>query len=345
MATLTSPSPNLLAPNPVVSVIVPTYNYANYLREAVASVQAQTLTDWECVIVDDGSTDDTPRVAASLAASDARIRCVAQPNRGPSAARNHGLAVSTGEFIQFLDADDLLAPEKLGRQASILTEQTDVDLVYASCRYFLDGEPSKLRYSFRGPDRPWTPQLSGRGTDLVQALLADNIMVVEAPLIRRRALEDVGGFDPRIRRGEDWDLWIRLALADHVFLYNPDSDGSVLARVHGRSTSQDELAMLRDALRFRFSIRPRLVSLAWRRINHRRIAETIGGIGLLEGFNGSLTEGVRNLLRAAAYGRDGRWLAWAMAMPLLRLPGGRSLYRVARRLRRCWRDRSGIPAP
>src|SRR5437870_12319582 len=101
---------------PLVSIIVPSYNYAHFIGEALQSIQSQTYSNWECIVVDDGSTDDTGALVRQLAEKDGRIKYVRQENRGLAAARNAGMANSEGVYFQFLDADDLLEPQKLERQ-------------------------------------------------------------------------------------------------------------------------------------------------------------------------------------------------------------------------------------
>ena len=99
--------------NPIVTVVIPCYNQGRYLPEAIQSLQRQSLQEWECVIVDDGSNDGSYEVAQRLATTDKRVRVVRQTNMGPSAARNRGVKEAIGDHLQFLDADDLLEREKL----------------------------------------------------------------------------------------------------------------------------------------------------------------------------------------------------------------------------------------
>src|SRR5215210_6468575 len=101
---------------PLVSVVVPTYNYGRFIGETLDSLRAQTYDEWECVVVDDGSTDDTEGVVARVSAADARVRYVRQANQRQAVAKNTGLAESCGRYVQFLDADDLLEPRKFERQ-------------------------------------------------------------------------------------------------------------------------------------------------------------------------------------------------------------------------------------
>ena len=105
--------------HPLVSVIIPCYNYALYLPESVGSIIKQTYSNWECIIVDDGSTDNTKEVVQQLCAKDDRIKYFLQSNSGPTVARNYGLAVAKGDLIQFLDADDLIENPKIEKQVAI----------------------------------------------------------------------------------------------------------------------------------------------------------------------------------------------------------------------------------
>lgn len=141
---------------PRVSVIIPCYNTARYVKETIESVLNQTRQDFEIIVVDDGSTDDSHNVIASI--NDQRIRYHYQPNQGLAAARNTGLALATGEFVAFLDADDFFLPEKLARQIAALDSQPEVGLV-AGGHLYVDEFGNSLAES-----QPWiyNPQLDLR---------------------------------------------------------------------------------------------------------------------------------------------------------------------------------------
>src|SRR3712207_907527 len=111
---------------PLVSVIVPTYNYGRFIGQMIDSLAAQTYARWECVIVDDGSTDDTGEVVVRRAAADGRLRYVRQENGGQPAALNTGLRNFTGDYLQILDADDMIEPRKLERQLAFLERHPEV---------------------------------------------------------------------------------------------------------------------------------------------------------------------------------------------------------------------------
>jgi glycosyltransferase involved in cell wall biosynthesis len=179
-----------------ISVIIPTYNRGNEVCLAVQSVLDQTLPALEVIVVDDGSTDDTP---ARLSRFDGLIRYVVQTNRGPASARNHGAEISQGEWIAFLDSDDVWAPDKLERQSALI-EQGDPRLGVVHCDNWRNGPG----YRVRGEAWPRRRPLQLRD------MLRGNPICTSAVLIRRQAFVAVGGFEPTTWAVEDWDLWLRL---------------------------------------------------------------------------------------------------------------------------------------
>ncbi|HQU91579.1 MAG TPA: glycosyltransferase family A protein [Pyrinomonadaceae bacterium] len=185
-----------------VSVVIPTYNYGRFIGEAVESVLAQTLLPVEVIVVDDGSTDETEGVVGSFA--ERGVRYVRQENAGVCAARNRGVAESSGELIAFLDADDIWEPTKLERQVAKFVEDPEVGLVHCGMREF-DSQTSETI----------TLHLDGGEDGVAENLLLWDGPVVVGPggtiVVRRKAFEDVGGFDPRMKVGEDWDFCYRVA--------------------------------------------------------------------------------------------------------------------------------------
>jgi hypothetical protein len=159
---------------------------------------------------------------------------------------------------------------------------------------------------------------------VLATLVDDNFMVVEAPLIRRSLLERIGGFDPRIRRMEDWECWLRCALAGAYFLHDGSGDADTLpcVRVHRVSSSQDQIAMHEAAVQVREGIDSKLEDPRLRRLNRRRIHEQWAVIGMLEGLGDHLRSGMRHLLKAGLAERRITWLAWGVLMPLVRRPPG-----------------------
>jgi glycosyl transferase family 2 len=188
--------------SPRVAVVIPVYNLARFVGEAIESVLAQTLPpdQLEIVVVDDGSTDDS---AAVVARYEPRVRVVRQANRGLAAARNAGIRASSAPWLTFLDADDRVLPEKLAAQLALADARPDVGLVYTGVIHVdEDGRPL--------PQRGWAT-FEG---DVLPRLVLGNLIHPLVALVRRADVDAVGGFDETLRgRGaEDWDLWLRVSL-------------------------------------------------------------------------------------------------------------------------------------
>lgn len=308
---------------PLVSVVVPSYNYAHLIRETLASLAAQTYGVWECVVVDDGSTDDTRAVVEAYAATDARVRYVRQENARQAAARNNGIRHASGDYFQFLDSDDLLEPRKFERQVEYLEQHPDVDIVYSGVRYF-DSAGAGLgvsrQYSVWDDGGQWMPEVSGRGRVLMERLLRNNIMVVNAPLVRRRVIEAVGEFDADLTPVEDWDYWTRCAAAGLLFKYEDAEGVRALVRSHELSASLDGRRMLRAEMKMRRAWAARtLTDPADLKANRDKQAECEGMLGVEESLQGNRARATRQLFKAAALERRARprvkWLACALLAP------------------------------
>jgi glycosyltransferase involved in cell wall biosynthesis len=203
-------TPRLLAPaprgeivpakQPEFSIIVPAYQSADTIAEAVESALAQTYPAKEIVICDDGSTDD---LAGALSPYLDRVTLVRQENAGPSAARNTAAATASGEFIVGLDADDLLLPGNLAARAEALAMRPDLDIVCTDAKVELEGQV--LRQMYR-----WDWRFE---TDDQRVAILERCFVGTFWAVRRSRLLEVGGFDEAITHCEDWELWIRLILS------------------------------------------------------------------------------------------------------------------------------------
>lgn len=232
----------------LVSVIIPCYNYGRYLTEALESVLAQTYTNWECIVVDDGSTDNTREVGMHYAAKDRRFLYIYQQNSGVSCARNTALKEAKGAYIQLLDADDLLQPDKLKLQVSLLEENSTVDLVYSSILFFKDSDPAYRA----GPQLVQNKlPVSGSGEPLLKALGDDNLFLPGCVLFRRKMYEQVGEFTRGIEGIEDWDFFYRAVLLNKVFQYDSREGTRLLARNHGANASSNGMRMLTHKLKAR----------------------------------------------------------------------------------------------
>ena len=218
-----------------VSVLTPVFNGAMTVAAAIASVRAQSLTDWEMIVVDDGSTDGTAREVERLA--DHCVRFARQVHGGTAAARNDGLRVACGAFVAFLDADDLWTPDYLRRMTSALAARPDAVLAFATWQY-VDEHGHLL------PQRV-TP-FDGDPARAVDELTWRNSLVPSAVVVRRTALIRTGGFDPSFRICADWDLWLRLR-AEGPFVYVPGA--LALYRARTGSLIEDVEATEGDRLR------------------------------------------------------------------------------------------------
>jgi glycosyltransferase involved in cell wall biosynthesis len=195
--------------HPLISVVMPCHNAAPFVEDAVSSVLAQTYPRFELLAVDDGSTDNTLARLHALAESDPRLHVLSQSNRGPSAARNAALRRARGDYLCLLDADDAFLPAKLYAQLSALESQPHAGLVYSD--YFIADD--RLRPT------GFVPTCLPDG-DTLASFARRNCFAPVCPLFRRSLLDCTGLFDESIRGAEDWDFWIRCALATR-FVYVP----------------------------------------------------------------------------------------------------------------------------
>lgn len=214
---------------PRFSVVVPVRNGARWLPEALASVERQTREDWELLVVDDGSTDDSAAIARGVA--DARVTVLQQPNAGPLAARRSGLARARGEAIVFLDADDRLRPDALAHFAATFDRAPHATLVYGD-RVLVD-TGGRVFGSERGALLAARP--SG---DVLERLLRRNFMSTPGQAcIRRRALADAAEWRIDLRGMSDWYVWCRIASHGGTFVYC--GRGPVIEyRLHAESMSR-----------------------------------------------------------------------------------------------------------
>jgi glycosyltransferase involved in cell wall biosynthesis/LmbE family N-acetylglucosaminyl deacetylase len=208
---------------PKISVIIPTYNRAGFLEEAIESVLQQTFTDWELIVVDDGSTDETEQVVARFGK---RVISLYQEHTGVCAARNAGLAAARGEWVSFLDSDDRMLPHNLESLAAILEAKPEVSVAYG-WYYFMDedGQPTTRG----GPKLLHEPPLSLApgvavwpcGTvmegQLLPQLLLEETILMGTTLIRQPCVAAIGGFNSNLEFQEHWDFYLRLAAAGCVF--------------------------------------------------------------------------------------------------------------------------------
>lgn len=211
---------------PKVSVIIPSYNLGPYLPETLASVQDQTFTDWECIVVDNGSADASPSIVRHLSEQDARFRLLALPsNLGVAKARNRGLEEAAGEYVLFLDADDLITPSYMAQAVSALDEDPSLHVVYGRAERF-------------GAETSWDlPSFS------METMLASNCLYISC--FFRKA--DAAAFDPAFGTGyEDWDFWLSLLekLEQPKVLFLPGLCFRYRTRRHSRNAGVTDEALM-----------------------------------------------------------------------------------------------------
>lgn len=221
---------------PTVSILTPAYNAEAFLTDSIESVRQQTFTDFELLVVDDGSTDGTAAIAAQYAARDPRVRVSRQQNLGLPAARNAALARARGRYVALLDSDDMWMPTYLADQIGILERRPDLAILSANA------------FNFGGAwdGQPLLP--AGPAAHLREVTLLDLVRVEDSVSIltvfRREVADTLGGWDTSFARSEDYDFWLRALASGFRLAINPQP--LAFYRRHANSLSSNELAMLRS---------------------------------------------------------------------------------------------------
>lgn len=221
---------------PVVSVIMPAYNASNYIQESINSVIAQTYSNWELIIVDDGSTDVTSSIITNNSNLDNRIKSFHQENGKQGKARNFGIAFARGMYIAFLDSDDLWLPEKLEIQLQEIKEK-NVDLVFSDSYVFSDSNVYDKTKTMN------TLNVTLKGLEAFKMFLQGNRIPLLTVLVKKEKIHLVNGFTEKseIPLAEDYHLWLKMLINKCIFYGSDKTLASY--RVHDKSsTSQDKLA-------------------------------------------------------------------------------------------------------
>ena len=303
---------------PLVSVVLIFLNEQRFLEEAVQSVRDQTLTDWELILVDDGSTDRSTQIARELAAQDDRIRYIDHPghqNRGMAASRNLGAAHSTAPYLGFLDGDDVWVPIKLAEQVDLLESMPDIAMVNGALLYWSSWDPTTTKRD----DNVLTGGIADRRLDPPEIALtiyplgpADGAGV--DLLVRRSAFDAVGGFEERFRGlFEDQSFLLKVFLrypvyiSSHVWIFYRQHDASACAQISGTDYRHvrgmfldwltDDVDRLGDA---RVSKALRRVR---RRLRYRRLMAPLIDpvIPLLDALRGSVPDKFKEPVRRALH--------------------------------------------
>lgn len=317
---------------PTVSIVITCYRQAHFLPDAIDSARAQTYTDLEIIVVDDGSPDDTSAVVGRYT----DVRLVRRHNGGLSAARNSGLAAARGDYIAFLDADDVLRPDAVAVSLREFAAEPGVTLVAGS--YVLVDEALRpLAHQ---------PEIFHLDSDAYITFLRRNpIGMHAAVLYRREAVAAAGGFDPELQACEDYDMYLRLSRSAPIRLH-----GTVIAeyRRHGDNMSHDNALMLTYALRALRRQRPHL-----RRSASRAAAYRAGRGGWLDSYLGPALQEVRSAPTVGSAVARGAHLLRIAPWRTLTASVRRAVHGIGRRLvptvprviRRPLRRWIGVPPP
>jgi glycosyltransferase involved in cell wall biosynthesis len=287
----------------LVTVVIATYNMGRYLPEAVQSILCQTYPHVHVQIVDDGSTDDTPAICATLAA-DPRVSVHQQANAGQAKAKNKGISLARGAFVAFLDADDLWVENKLALQMPLFEGRPEVGVVYSNYQA-IDAQGTVLPKldipMFRG-------QISAE-------LLMENFVSFPSAIVRRECLERFGGFDESYDMGIDYELWLRLS-AHYQFDYVPEA--TVRYRIWAGQMSKNFRKRYASAIRIMSSfleknpgvVDPALARRAWAQVH-------VGRGNNILWQERKWNEALRDYARALTH-RPYYWPAWrAIARSLI----------------------------
>jgi glycosyltransferase involved in cell wall biosynthesis len=244
--------------NPSVSIIVPAYNRETYVRDAIRSLQTQPCVEADIIVVDDGSTDGTIGIVRSIAAADSRIRLIEKSHGGVAAARNTGVRAARGDYVTFLDSDDLCAPERIARQIGKLSDRPDIAGVVGHSIWF-----TRMGVGFR-------PAEGSRWHRLLDICLGN-------ALFRRSIFDEFGLFDEKLAYAEDIDFYFRLFEADARLIIEVEIANYY--RMHSENMTRNMEAMYRGILQaYHKSIERRRKSGRTRRLDvffHRLFDEEV----------------------------------------------------------------------
>lgn len=230
-----------------VSVVLPCHNGGRWISEAIGSVLAQTYQNFELVIIDDGSADDSKRIISSYL-YDERIRYIYQDNRGFSAAINRGIKESNGIFIGFIGQDDLWMPIKLESQLGYINKHKNLDLLHSNY-YSIDAKKRIIRQ-----EKAKTPDFSKK-EEVIKRLFLNNFIGFETVLVKRKCFDEVGFFDEHMMGFSDHDMWLRIAGSFNIGyldlpLVKKCEHGLQLSKFRAEIILRDEFLMVKKAIEY-----------------------------------------------------------------------------------------------
>lgn len=216
--------------NPIISIIIPCYNAAKFVRQTLECLQKQTINNWECVIVNDGSTDDSLSIIKEFQSLDSRYTVVDKPNEGPAIARNTAIANSRGKYILPLDADDIIAPTYIEKTVSYLESHPDVKLVYTKCDFFGDKTDHFELADYNYEQQLWFNSITCTA------------------VYRKSDYDATQGYNPNMKAVyEDWDFWLSLLNQEDKVYQIPEV--LFYYRIHGPSRNSQGSEVFQVALR------------------------------------------------------------------------------------------------
>ncbi|MEJ0104615.1 MAG: glycosyltransferase [Bacteroidota bacterium] len=244
----------------MISVIIPCYNYGHLIGESIQSVLKQTYKDLEVIVINDGSSDNTEAIVQAIREKDNRVQCHTFLNSGLGASRNRGLEKARGEFIQFLDADDLLQERKFEEEMMLFSANPKFDVVYSSVRYFTNNPHDRAGHllTYWGPQKEWMAKFSGPGRTFLAQAVKGNFSHLSSALFRRGIIDKVGLFDNEISAVADYHFLLRCVIADAFFYYHDTPETYSLVRWHLDNMSKNTDYMRVEEIKMRKRIAPLL---------------------------------------------------------------------------------------
>ncbi|MFT5883703.1 MAG: glycosyltransferase involved in cell wall biosynthesis [Arcticibacterium sp.] len=320
---------------PLFSVIIPAYNYGHYISESIQSVLNQSFQDWECIVIDDGSKDNTAEVVKAFTQKDSRIKYHFQKNAGLSKARNRGISLAKGSYFQFLDADDLLESEKLRLFNDTILNHPEADVLYSEGRLFKESNLEDLLYNYLDLEqKEWTLDISGRGNKIIADFLKSNRFLVNMPVVRASIAKEIL-FDIQhlsaakwrfahenshrfIQGNDDWDFWTRAAISGAVFLKIPYITGSYsLLRLHGGSMSTKQLQMISSQIVMRSKWHALIKDPTIKKENAKLLQLSILLYGIHSKIDGKISVGNRFIQLAIKSSHDFKYTLFSLISYLL----------------------------
>lgn len=295
--------------SPTISVIIPAYNTSQYIAEALDSVFAQTFSDFEVIVINDGSPDTEALERALLPFRD-KIQYLWQENSGVAAARNAGIRIARGQYLAMLDSDDIWLPQYLEKQLAAITSSPDIAVSYTNARYFGDSPLSGKDFMSYFPSE---------GEVTFQSMIEEKVHVVGTSMALREAVVEVGLYDETLATSEDFDLWLRVAHAGWRIVYTREE--LFLYRRRGGCLSEDQIGFWASFLRAMEKIERSMPLTPYQReIVEDRCSFIRANLALYTGkqafFDGDAEKAIELLASANAYFKSAKL---SIALRLLRL--------------------------